>query len=92
VLLPSVRVVFIFFLIYIYFKPPFRFVHFFEFTEHLISVFWDCCSHFLCFCVCWFVTAFVIYFVCLCVCVCDFVVVFAIFMCFLFSLNYCCNF
>jgi hypothetical protein len=52
-----------------FFKPPFRFVHFSEFTKHLIFVFWDCCSHFLCFCVCWFVTTFVIYFVCLCVCV-----------------------
>jgi hypothetical protein len=68
VLLPSVRVVFFFFLIN-FFKPPFWFVRFSEFTEHLISVFWDCCSHFLCFCVCWFVIAFVIYFVCLCVCV-----------------------
>jgi hypothetical protein len=68
VLLPSMRVVFLFFYIN-FFKPPFRFVHFSEFTEHLISVFWDCCSHFLCLCVYWFVTAFVIYFVCLCVCV-----------------------
>jgi hypothetical protein len=47
-----------------FFKPPFRFVHFSEFTEPLISVFWDCCS-LLCFCVCWFVSAFAI----LCVCV-----------------------
>ncbi len=30
-------------------------------------MFWDYCSHFLCFCVCWFVTTFVIYFVCVCV-------------------------
>jgi hypothetical protein len=68
VLLPFLHVVFFFFFIN-FFKPPFWFVHFSEFIEHLISVFWDCCSHFLCFCVCWFVTAFVIYFVCLCVCV-----------------------
>lgn len=42
---------------FFFFSPPFRFVHFSEFTEHLISVFWDCCS-LLCFWVCWFCRGF----------------------------------
>jgi hypothetical protein len=65
VLWPSVRVVFFCFwgLKKNKFMPPFLFVHFSEFTEHLISVFWDCCS-LLCFCVCWFCCGFFAIFVC----------------------------